>query len=92
LQTNASLIRQPIAPWPVLIAGVSPAKDKPKDIATKKVTPPLTFKPGHKRTMMPAPEPERVLQPLKPARSKAISIFGGTQATIIRWHDFQSHF
>jgi hypothetical protein len=33
-----------------------------------------------------------VLQPLKPARSKAISIFGGTQATIIRWHDFQSHF
>ena len=58
-QTNASLIGQPIAPWPVLIAAVSPAKDKPKDSTTvKRVTPPLTFKPGHKRTMTLAPEPE----------------------------------
>ena len=83
-QTNASLIGQPIAPWPVLIAAVSPAKDRPKDFATKKVTPLLTFKPGHKRTMTPAPEPEPepVLQPLKPARSKAIPTFGSTQATI----------
>jgi len=59
LQSNASLIGQPIAPWPVLIAAVSPAKDKPKDSTTvKRVTPPLTFKPGHKRTMTLAPEPE----------------------------------
>ena len=84
LQSNASLIGQPIASWPVLIAAVSPAKDKPKDSTVKKVTPPLTFKPGHKRTMTPAPEPdpEPVLQPLKPARSKAVSTFGGAQATI----------
>src|SRR6266540_2724513 len=85
-QTNASLIGQQIAPWPVLIASVSPAKDKLKDSASsQKVTPPsLTFKPGHKRTMTPAPEPEPepVLQPLKPARSRAIPVFGGAQATI----------
>ena len=74
--THAALIGQQIAPWPVLIATVSPAKkDRParNDLAKKTMSPAKAFKPTHKRTMTPAPEPEPEpsLQPLKPARTRA---------------------
>jgi len=64
-----------IAPWPVLIAAVSPAKkDRPAlNDPARTLSPAKMFKLGHKRTMTPAPEPEPEpsFQPLKPARTKA---------------------
>ena len=71
----ADLIGQQIAPWPVLIASVSPAKSS-KLVDTepsRAMSPAKPFKPGHKRTMTPArePDPEPTFQPLKPARTKA---------------------
>ncbi len=75
------LIGQQIAPWPILIAAVSPGKDDTPPSEVCKPTPP-SFKPGHKRTMTPArePEPEPVFQPLKPARSRALLV--GNSAAI----------
>jgi hypothetical protein len=74
-QSHAGLIGQQIAPWPVLIATVSPAKvNKPALADLKKSTSPTsTFEPRHRRTLTPArePEPEPTFQPLKPARTKA---------------------
>ena len=74
-QNHADLIGQQIAPWPVLIAAVSPAKSNKRVLSdpTEAISPGKTFKPGHKRTMTPAPEPEPepTFQPLKPARSNA---------------------
>ncbi|KAF9527941.1 hypothetical protein CPB83DRAFT_855475 [Crepidotus variabilis] len=78
-KSTAELISQQIAPWPVLMEAVSPAKPKvlssPATI-NKSPAASLSFKPGHKRTMTPAPEPEAepVFQPLKPARSRAPTV------------------
>ncbi|KAF8996426.1 hypothetical protein BDQ17DRAFT_1364415 [Cyathus striatus] len=74
--SKANLIGQQIAPWSVLSQQLSPVKEK------KASTPPFdkplpptpatgkTFRPGHKRTMTPAPEPEPelVFNPLPVAR------------------------
>ena len=61
-----------------------PQRTSQKISLPKKSPLPRHSKPGHKRTMTPAPErePELVLQPLTPARSKAIPTFGSAQATI----------
>ncbi|KAF8148662.1 hypothetical protein B0H34DRAFT_802878 [Crassisporium funariophilum] len=71
---NAALIAQQIAPWPTLVNGLSPLKEKLTSTSrSSPVAPPPTFRPGHKRTMTPAPEPEPelVFQPLRPAKSRA---------------------
>ncbi|KAF8964978.1 hypothetical protein BDZ97DRAFT_2075008 [Flammula alnicola] len=76
---NAALIAKQIAPWATLMQGLSPVKEKTKATNSKATpTPPAvsssTFRPGHKRTMPPAPEPEPepVFQPLHPAHSRAM--------------------
>lgn len=77
---SASLIDRPIIPWATLMKTLSPTKEQSPKVSEKTTTnlsassytPP--FRPGHKRTYTPGPEPdpEPVLQPLRPARSKSI--------------------
>jgi hypothetical protein len=79
-QTHVDLIGQPIAPWRILIAAVSPTKRDKTALteAMKVISPAKSFKPGHKRTMTPAPEPEPepTFEPLKPPGSGRLGSSG----------------
>ena len=72
----SSIIAQQIAPWPTLVQGLSPLKEVPSSSVSKATPPPLsTFRPAHKRTLTPAPEPEPelIFQPLRPAKVRTVS-------------------
>ncbi|KJA12807.1 hypothetical protein HYPSUDRAFT_210102, partial [Hypholoma sublateritium FD-334 SS-4] len=63
---NAARIAQQIAPWATLVQGLSPVKETVRALNAKSalsasvssVSSSATFRPGHKRTMTPAREPD----------------------------------
>ena len=69
----STIIAQQIAPWPT---GLSPVKEALSSSVSKATPPPSsTFRPVHKRTLTPVPEPEPevVFQPLRPAKVRTAS-------------------
>ncbi|PPQ74616.1 hypothetical protein CVT24_004162 [Panaeolus cyanescens] len=97
----AALIARPIKPWSDLLQTISPQKSSSSSSRSKSPTPvassrPIsppssassttgTFKPGHKRTMTPAPEPEPapVFQPLRPATRPRKALPFGLQPSLM---------
>lgn len=81
-KTSELGIGQQIAPWPVLLQQLSPAKeqkaktDRDKENAIPRDSPPKvgTWRKGHKRSVTPVPEPEPgfVFQSLRPPKPRTV--------------------
>ena len=72
---TSTIIGQQIAPWPTLIQGLSLLKESPSSPVSNATPPSSTFRPTHKRTLTPAPdpEPEILSQPLHPTKVRVAS-------------------
>ena len=68
----SSIIAQQIAPWPT---GLSTLKESSSSSVSNVTPPPSMFRPTHKRTLTPGPEPdpEPLYQPLHPAKVRVAS-------------------